>query len=282
MPSFFQKLPCSVSASCSRPRWRCMRSPGIGRFPRRSLRRWRSCVSRRRRCAAPICSKRCGRCPYAIPEAQRETVLAQDVERFNRLPDRMPFQSTAAGYRRLPRWPSTAPARCTASTGGCLQRVREQPQALCRCIGDTGCAVGQDAGIGGLRRLPQSVTATGRYPVARIAADAVVDDGQRPGFRPGAHHPSLVRRLHRCAGWPCADAEQRQSGDHDDWRSDAAWQCATVCRHAGRATGAAVAACALRRSVRTGDDAGDLALSGAAWRIADGVLAAAGRAPSTR
>lgn len=66
---------------------------------------------------------------YAIPEAQRETVLAQDVERFNRLPDRMPFQSTAAGYRRLPRWPSTAPARCTASTGGCLQRVREQPQA---------------------------------------------------------------------------------------------------------------------------------------------------------
>ncbi len=153
---------------------------------------------------------------------------------------------------------------------------------LCRCIGDTGCAVGQDAGIGGLRRLPQSVTATGRYPVARIAADAVVDDGQRPGFRPGAHHPSLVRRLHRCAGWPCADAEQRQSGDHDDWRSDAAWQCATVCRHAGRATGAAVAACALRRSVRTGDDAGDLALSGAAWRIADGVLAAAGRAPSTR
>lgn len=66
---------------------------------------------------------------YAIPEAQRETVLAQDVERFNRLPDRMPFQSTAAGYRRLPRWPSTAPARCTASTGGCLQRVREQPHA---------------------------------------------------------------------------------------------------------------------------------------------------------
>ncbi|WP_019305218.1 hypothetical protein [Xanthomonas oryzae] len=66
---------------------------------------------------------------YAIPEAQRETVLAQDVQRFNRLPDRVPFQSTAAGYRRLPRWPSTAPARCTASTGGCLQRVREQPQA---------------------------------------------------------------------------------------------------------------------------------------------------------
>ncbi|AVQ06492.1 TPA: hypothetical protein HH295_09110 [Xanthomonas vasicola pv. zeae] len=66
---------------------------------------------------------------YAIPEAQRETVLAQDVERFNRLPDRVPFQSTAAGYPRLPRWPSTAPALCTASAGGCVQRVREDPQA---------------------------------------------------------------------------------------------------------------------------------------------------------
>ncbi|PPV06430.1 hypothetical protein XBLMG947_2599 [Xanthomonas bromi] len=66
---------------------------------------------------------------YAIPEAQRENVLAQDVERFNRLPERVPFQSVAADYPRLPRWPSSAPALCTASAGGCLQRVRTQPQA---------------------------------------------------------------------------------------------------------------------------------------------------------
>ncbi|PKV12495.1 hypothetical protein [Xanthomonas prunicola] len=66
---------------------------------------------------------------YALPQAQRETVLARDVERFNRLPDRVPFQPAAAGYPRLPGWPSTAPALCTASAGGCLQRVREHPQA---------------------------------------------------------------------------------------------------------------------------------------------------------
>lgn len=39
---------------------------------------------------------------------------------------------------------------------------------LCRCIGDTGCAVGQDAGIGGLRRLPQSVTATVDTPLPEL------------------------------------------------------------------------------------------------------------------
>lgn len=66
---------------------------------------------------------------YAVPEAQRETVLARDVERLNRQPQEVPFQSAAADYPRLPRWPSTAPALCSASAGGCLQRVREQPQA---------------------------------------------------------------------------------------------------------------------------------------------------------
>ncbi|MEA5125251.1 hypothetical protein [Xanthomonas floridensis] len=66
---------------------------------------------------------------YAVPEAQRETVLAQDVERLNRLPPGVPFRSAVADYPRLPSWPATAPALCSASAGGCLQRVREQPQA---------------------------------------------------------------------------------------------------------------------------------------------------------
>ncbi|MCC4619786.1 hypothetical protein LL965_06655 [Xanthomonas cassavae CFBP 4642] len=66
---------------------------------------------------------------YAVPEAQRETVLAQDVERLNRLPREVPFRSAVADYPRLPSWPSTAPALCSASAGGCLQHVREQPQA---------------------------------------------------------------------------------------------------------------------------------------------------------
>lgn len=71
---------------------------------------------------------------YAIPEAQRETVLAQDLARFNRLPEHAAFQSAAAGYRRLPGWPSGAPALCMASAGGCLQRVREQPQAYAAAL----------------------------------------------------------------------------------------------------------------------------------------------------
>lgn len=66
---------------------------------------------------------------YAVPEAQRETVLAQDMERLNRLPRQAPFRSAAADYPRLPGWPATAPALCRAGAGGCLQRVREQPQA---------------------------------------------------------------------------------------------------------------------------------------------------------
>ncbi|MCS3809024.1 hypothetical protein [Xanthomonas sp. 4461] len=66
---------------------------------------------------------------YAMPEAQRESLLAEDVERFNRLPAGTPFQSALAHVPGPPRWPSSAPALCSASAGGCLERVRQQPQA---------------------------------------------------------------------------------------------------------------------------------------------------------
>ncbi|MCL1532350.1 hypothetical protein [Xanthomonas nasturtii] len=66
---------------------------------------------------------------YAMPEAQRENVLAQDLERFNRLPAGAAFQSAAARYPRQPQWPSTAPALCSASAGSCLDLVRQQPHA---------------------------------------------------------------------------------------------------------------------------------------------------------
>ncbi|WP_311239380.1 MULTISPECIES: hypothetical protein [unclassified Xanthomonas] len=66
---------------------------------------------------------------YAMPEAQREHLLAEDVERFNRLPAGSPFQSAAPLLPGSPRWPSSAPALCSASAGGCLERVRQHPQA---------------------------------------------------------------------------------------------------------------------------------------------------------
>lgn len=66
--------------------------------------------------------------PYAVPDAQRETLLAQDVQRFERLPVGTPLQSAATRYPRQPDWPLSAPALCTRYDG-CLDRVRRQQQA---------------------------------------------------------------------------------------------------------------------------------------------------------
>ncbi|MBB3779434.1 hypothetical protein FHY16_002190 [Xanthomonas campestris] len=66
---------------------------------------------------------------YAMPEARRESLLAEDVERFNSMPAGTPFQSALALVPGLPHWPSSAPALCSASADGCLERVRQNPQA---------------------------------------------------------------------------------------------------------------------------------------------------------
>lgn len=65
---------------------------------------------------------------YAVPDAQRDALVAQDVQRFARLPAGMQLQSAATRYPRHPDWPATAPAPCTRHAG-CLDRVRQQPQA---------------------------------------------------------------------------------------------------------------------------------------------------------
>ncbi|NHF66524.1 hypothetical protein [Xanthomonas hortorum] len=66
--------------------------------------------------------------PYAVPDAQREALLAQDVQRFEGLPAGMLLQSAATRYPRRPDWPASAPELCTRYDG-CLDRVRQRPQA---------------------------------------------------------------------------------------------------------------------------------------------------------
>ncbi|MEG8125734.1 hypothetical protein G3N70_05970, partial [Xanthomonas hortorum pv. gardneri] len=55
--------------------------------------------------------------PYAVPDARREALLAQDVQRFEGLPAGMPLQSAATRYPRRPDWPASAPELCTRYDG---------------------------------------------------------------------------------------------------------------------------------------------------------------------
>ncbi|MCC8617244.1 hypothetical protein [Xanthomonas vesicatoria] len=147
---------------------------------------------------------------YAMPEAQRESVLAEEVERFNRLPAGTPFRSAVPRLPASPPWPSSAPALCSASAGGCLERVRQHPQAYVDAL------VAQEPLLARLRAL--STYADYRSPF-RADINAPLPELPRLPLSMTAHAVDFVegRTLQALSG-VCADAQTARvllrSGDN--------------------------------------------------------------------
>lgn len=66
--------------------------------------------------------------PYAVPAAQQQAVLEEDVSRFRQRPAGAAFHSVAGRYRRIPDWPSASVPRCGWNDDDCLDKVRMRRQ----------------------------------------------------------------------------------------------------------------------------------------------------------
>ncbi|MBB4129377.1 hypothetical protein [Xanthomonas sp. 3075] len=86
--------------------------------------------------------------PYAVPPAQQQVLLAQDVQRAGRSPAGMPLPGAAARYPRQPAWPAKAPALCNWSDANCLEQVRAQPQAYADALATQAALLAQLRSLG--------------------------------------------------------------------------------------------------------------------------------------
>ncbi|AEL06513.1 hypothetical protein [Xanthomonas campestris] len=72
--------------------------------------------------------------PYTIPNDEQETVLARDLQRFQRTPVASGFRSELSRYPRAPAWPATAPPTCSWAASGCLAQVRAQSRSYAAAL----------------------------------------------------------------------------------------------------------------------------------------------------
>ncbi|WP_369914172.1 hypothetical protein AB8810_15335 [Xanthomonas sp. NCPPB 3005] len=72
--------------------------------------------------------------PYAIPPAQRQAVLDEDLRRFRQGLAGQPLRSAASDYPRTPDWPSERVPRCSWNADDCLAKVRARPRDYAQAL----------------------------------------------------------------------------------------------------------------------------------------------------
>ncbi|QNH13334.1 hypothetical protein [Xanthomonas sp. SI] len=115
--------------------------------------------------------------PYAIPPAQRQAVLDEDLRRFRQGLAGQPLRSAASDYPRTPDWPSERVSRCNWDEDDCLAKVRARRQDYAQAL------AAQDAL---LARMPVPTAASGYrtpFPVHQEGALPAFSVLQTPPMR---------------------------------------------------------------------------------------------------